>query len=155
PNGQCLASSSEDRTVIKVWDAQKDQESVTLPARGTLSPDWRRLASTAADNTVVIRDAQTGQPNLTLKGHTGPVRSEAFSPDGNRLASAGGREVRVWDAQTGQELLSLKGEGGGVVGVAYSPDGKRLAGASWYKSVKVWDAQTGQELLSLAGAGGN
>jgi WD40 repeat protein len=85
---------------------------------------------------------------LTLKGHTGPVVSVCFSPDGQRLASAGGREVKVWDAHTGQEHLSIQGGGSRV---CFSPDRKRLATASEDRTVKVWDAQTGQEQLSLKG----
>ncbi len=89
---------------------------------------------------------------LTLKGHTGRVNGVAYSPDGKRLASAGGGEVKVWDAQTGQELLSIK-HAYQVSDVAFSPDGKRLAsaGPGTGDTVKVWDAQTGQELLSLKG----
>jgi len=51
---------------------------------------------------------------LTLRGHTQPVLSVTFSPDGERLASASGDmttfadgEVKVWDARTGREILNL------------------------------------------------
>ena len=47
---------------------------------------------------------------LTLVGHAGGVKSVAFSPDGQRLAS-GSRDqtVKIWDSATGKELFALKG----------------------------------------------
>ena len=61
-----------------------------------------------------------GRETLTLKGHTSPVTTVAFSPDGKRLASTSWNpldpgtpsEVKVWDATTGHELLSLNGGSG-------------------------------------------
>jgi WD40 repeat protein len=106
---------------------------------------------------VKIWDAHTGQELLTLQGY---AYSVAFSPDGKRLASGGGEEVKVRDAQTGQELFSHKG--GRTItfgGVAFSPDGKHLAYGNNPRDdtrkyvpaaaeVKVCDAQTGQEVLT-------
>ena len=53
-----------------------------------------------ADETLTYRADEyptIGQETLTLKGHTGVVRSVAFSPDGKRIVS-GGRDIKVWDA---------------------------------------------------------
>ena len=47
---------------------------------------------------------------LTLKGHSGPVTSAAFSPDGRRVVTASWDDTaKIWDAETGKELLTLKG----------------------------------------------
>jgi WD40 repeat protein len=87
---------------------------------------------------VKVWDAQTGQEQLSFKGHIRPVLGVSISPDGRRLASTGGDQtVKVWDAQTGQEALSFKGGGSHV---CFSPDGRRLASASGDGTAKLWDA---------------
>jgi serine/threonine protein kinase len=102
-------------------------------------------------------DRQCHNNLLTLKGHSGYAHSVVFSPDGQHLASAGGKygrqgEVKVWNLATGQELLTLKGHDSFVVSVAFSPDGQRLASAGGDdQTVKVWDVATGQESLTLKG----
>ena len=94
-----------------------------------------------------VWDAATAQETLTIKGHTRPVRSVVFSPDGPRLASASmDQTVKVWNPSTGKEIRTLTGL---VNSVAFSPDGKRLAACGVDGTVKVWEAAVGQESLTI------
>ena len=99
-----------------------------------------------------IWDSATGKELFALNGHADTVWSVAFSPDGQRLASASwDQTVKIWDSATGKELLALKGHAGPVRSVAFSPDGQRLASASYDQTVKIWDGAAGKELLALKG----
>jgi WD40 repeat protein len=74
--------------------------------------------------------------------HAGAIWAVAFSPDGQRLASAGlDRVVKVWekvDAQTWTLRHTLH-DPSAVLSVAFSPDGQRLAWGGTDSAVKVWE----------------
>ncbi len=95
---------------------------------------------------------QTHSELLTVEGHSHPVLSVHFSPDGKQFVS-GGRDnmVRICETLTGKELRQLKGHGGWVTCVRFSHDGQRIVSSSEDKHVKIWDATSGQLQHTLTG----
>ncbi|HLW02374.1 MAG TPA: WD40 repeat domain-containing protein [Ktedonobacterales bacterium] len=89
---------------------------------------------------------------LDYRGHTDHVTSVAWSPDGQRIASASkDGTVQVWDTATGGHVLTYPGDGSWVWTVAWSPDGKLIASGNFSGAVEVWDAATGAQVYTYHG----
>jgi WD40 repeat protein/tRNA A-37 threonylcarbamoyl transferase component Bud32 len=156
PDGQRLASA-DAAGIVKLWDTATGQALLTLRAGASVvrcvgfSPDGRRLAWAGADATVKVwdipatllswpGDREVEVEALTLLGHTGVITSLAFSPDSQRLVSAGADQaVKVWDTRTGEEVLTLGGHKTLTHDLAFSPDGRLLAAAGAEGTVTVWN----------------
>jgi WD40 repeat protein len=94
-----------------------------------------------------VWDAATGEVVAgPFTGHTSSVNSVAFSPDGQRIASAShDRTIWVGDAATGEVVVGpFTGHTDRVNSVAFSPDGQCIASASGDCTIRVWDAATGE-----------
>jgi WD40 repeat protein len=74
--------------------------------------------------------------------------SAAFSPDGERIATASwNKTARIWDAATGKPIGEpLTGHEASVSSVVFSPDGKCILTASWDRTARIWDAATGNPI---------
>ena len=166
-DGRRLVSAGQEWTAppkggeVRVWDLSGGRKTVSvhMPPGGTvlaLSADGRRSATIAADHTLVVADAATGRSAVFLRGHTLPVFSAFFSPDGRRLASVGRKptmmdaaELRVWDLGTRRTLLQVKLSG--AFAVAFSPDGERLAAGVDSGVIQFWDLSHAQETAYVHG----
>jgi WD40 repeat protein/tRNA A-37 threonylcarbamoyl transferase component Bud32 len=114
---------------------------------------WRPAATEGVDYRAWewhFLDARCREVPLLVRGHPGQVQAVAWSPRGDRLASAdGGGNVKIWDALDGKELLQLPtlALAGGALALAWSADGNSLAGAGQAPLgkavVQIWDAASG------------
>jgi WD40 repeat protein len=156
-----LISVGLDKT-IRVWDmATGEPLRVLRPPIGpaahgylfsaALSPDSKTLAvgtyralTPLLDHRIHLIDLDTGQMIRSLKGHSYTIYDLAFSPDGERLASAShDATLRIWEVKSGQTLQILKGHTAPVHGVAWSPDGTRVVSGSLDKTARIWTVATG------------
>jgi WD40 repeat protein len=123
--------------------------SAVPPRAGGTQPPIRRPADPVYDVSNI---------ELMLRGHTQGVRSVAFSPDGQTVASGSADQtVRLWDATTGQSKGIITAHSDEVTSVAFAPKGAVagpiLASASFDNTVRLWKLPEGTLLRTLQGDG--
>ena len=114
-------------------------QSLDFPLQASSAPETNLtspvLLMSPANQILAIRygslielwDASTGKLLQTIKGHTGPVTSLAFSPDGTLLASGSGVHelfTRIWNIADGSLLEEI--HGWSTKNLWFTPDGQFL-----------------------------
>ena len=115
------------------------------------SPDGSLIA-VAGYHEVLLHKADGSGIAARLVGVAERIEAVRFSPDGKRIAVAGGRpgrmgEIQVWNTETKELLLSHAETFDTLYGVSWSPDGTRLAFGCSDKTVRAINAETGEQVL--------
>ena len=122
--------------------------------------DRRPVTAMAIDKNGQIAIGRYGEVQIgdrTFKRVEGKVNAIAISPDGKRLAVAGGTPglngvATLFDLATGDKIHAFsEGHRDALYGVAFSPDGKQLATAGYDKLIQLWNTETGKRLRALKG----
>jgi COMPASS component SWD3 len=164
PNGEMLASGSEDNT-IRLWNLETGECLATLSGHEAgvksvaITSDGQLLVSGSADNTIKLWQLPENasepicpDPIYTLTGHTDWVKCLAITPDGQTLASGSqDKTIKLWQLETGELKSTLVGHWGEVNSIAISSDGQRLTSCSWDETIQLWHLGTEKQLHSLSG----
>lgn len=169
---RCVAFSADGRLVLSamadnslwLWDTGKGRPLRRLEGHKgpvvtvAFSPDGRgpRRALSAGgtvkrkgdtlvpvDCTIRLWDVKTGKELRGFEGHTAPINSVAWAPDGKRALSGGSDgTIRLWDTENGRELHRFEVRDdcvpAQITSVLFLPDGRRAVSGSMHRLVQLW-----------------
>ncbi|MEA5575696.1 AAA-like domain-containing protein [Anabaena sp. UHCC 0451] len=141
------ASLSEARSIIRTSEAlfasnqsfESMLEAVRAQQRLRL---WPQVDPTlkAQANAILERVVLSIHQRNRLDSHQAAVMTVSFSPDGEKLATAGvDQTIKLWH-RSGKLLATLTGHKSMIRVVKFSPDGQWLASCADNGTVKIWTA---------------
>lgn len=172
PDGRRAVSCGNDGT-LKVWDAESGSCLRTLKIQRepslSLLPDGRRAISGGwkfSDESLEIRDVNTGRLLRKMGNNAGKVTSLAAGPDGRYVASAycydyvsnedvtvkrgSSPTLLVWDINSGKCKRTFQGHVKPVNRIRITPDGFHIVSGSQDGTVRIWNMETGECLRILS-----
>ncbi len=148
---------------LGIWDIDSNREifpvrqaQTQVVGQAAFSPDGESVvwgtSSLFRHEKMELWNAKTGELRQRFSGHRGTTSSATFSPDGNRIVSAGtDNTLRLWDAKNGELLGIFRGHDGDVKIAAFrSPAGKRIFSAG-DDGIRVWDSTPQPDVVTLDG----
>jgi WD40 repeat protein len=141
--------TTENDGYTEIWDATKitptvltsiQEPGTSIPHDAAFSPDGSAVVTAGSDGTAREWNASTGSQVLAFAGHSGSIRTVAFSGNEIITASSDGT-AKIWDAQpVEQQALLPSGTGQQVTTANFSPaDPHIVATANSNATVSVWN----------------
>ena len=158
--------TEENNSKGRIWNLRdysfKELQDLTGPvAAVALSPDSRLVATEATEEGAGrdkagaaprIWDVSTGTPLTTLLGHEKAVAAIAFSPLGDKVATASWDGTgRIWEVKSGKTTAILQGHTAPLTSIAFDRTGQLVVTGSYDGTARIWDVTTGKETFVLKG----
>ena len=142
---------------VDLWETERGMISALK-----FSPNGALLATGNWDGGVKVWDVQNHRclAKMQRTGLFDRASELVFSPDGQRLASSGGKydAIYIWHPETGEQIAKFTVDEElqprhrpTRIPLAFSPDGKFLIGATPENTFSVWDIETGECAACLTG----
>lgn len=142
---QGLARLFSAETGTQITSFETAHQATGFCCRADFSPDGRYIAIVGAQTTdegpglVQVFDAETGDEEYRLEGHSGRVYGVAFSPDSRYLATASIDPIGyIFDLTTGERVRSFTSPFGQLTTLAFAPDESEIAVGQRYDSILLW-----------------
>ncbi len=141
--------------VVQIFDLASGQRLLTSAdhigpiTSVAYSRDGTMLASADASGRVIVRGSKKGRP-VRLPDQGGRVRQVGFSPDGRRLLTISGSELRTWDAASGEALSRSPLSRSSAF--FFSPAGDAIAVSDESRVVTLLDAASLRPLRTFGAA---
>jgi WD40 repeat protein/tRNA A-37 threonylcarbamoyl transferase component Bud32 len=130
--GVKLLEGGDSLGLLDLLQARVTSENIPQ-TRDSLPPLWAGWKAAGAGQLVHV------------VGHNGPVVAVAFSPSGEKFATASNDcTARLWTTANGLPAGQPLCHPAAVLAISFSPDGKLLATGSRDGSARLWDTATGE-----------
>jgi len=130
---------------ISIWDVENNLIARLaghddLVTDVTFSPDGRYLVSSSRDNTLIVWDLNTFEPQTVLSGHNSNIETVTYSHDGHFIASGSANgHILIWNSESGLPILEIEAHSERVNELVFTPDGRSLISVSDDNTVKAWN----------------